>query len=182
MTKYKCSCLLPGAPEERGAPGTSCYCMGIFKGSEAQVKAMSDKYTEGTALKLSKVTFDGSVTAQYIHTPHQIVVDMGKATIHIMSPPELLLSGLKLGSQVVPPRTVAETSSIRSSKSTDVLAMLKSLSAPRKCKSREEVADAILIDGSSNASEHSGISVAIFGRQKIEFLKQNAKKPLVFLN
>ena len=103
-------------------------------------------------------------------------------TIHIMSPPELLLSGLQLGSEVVPPRTVAETSSIRSSKSTDVLAMLKSISESRKCKSGEDVADAILIDGSSNASEHSGISVAIFGRQKLEFLKQNAKKPLVFLN
>ena len=182
VTQHKFSCLLLGAPEERDATGTSCYCMGICKGSEGQVKAMGEKYKEGTALKLSKVTFDGSVNAQYIHTPLQIVVDMGKTTIHIMSPPELLLSGLQLGSQVVPPRTVAETSSIRSSKSTDVLAMLKSISESRKCKSGEDVADAILIDGSSNASEHSGISVAIFGRQKIEFLKQNAKKPLVFLN
>ena len=182
VTQHKFSCLLLGAPEERDATGTSCYCMGICKGSEGQVKAMGEKYKEGTALKLSKVTFDGSVNAQYIHTPQQIVVDMGKTTIQIMSPPELLLSGLKLGSQVVPPRTVAETSSIRSSKSTDVLAMLKSISESRKCKSGEEVADAILIDGSSNASEHSGISVAIFGRQKLEFLKQNAKKPLVFMN
>ena len=182
VTQHKFSCLLLGAPEQLDATGTSCYCMGICKGSEDQVKAMGEKYKEGTAVKLSKVTFDGSVNAQYIHTPLQIVVDMGKTTIHIMSPPELLLSGLQLGSEVVPPRTVAETSSIRSSKSTDVLAMLKSISESRKCKSGEDVADAILIDGSSNASQHAGISVAIFGRQKIEFLKRNAKESLVFLN
>ena len=182
VTQHKFSCLLLGAPEEPDAIGTSCYCMGVFKGSEGQVKAMGEKYKEGTALKLSKVTFDGSVTAQYIHTPHQVVVDMGKTMIHIMSPTELLLSGLNLGSQVVPPRTVAETSSIRSSKSTDVLAIVKSISSSRKCNSGEAVADAILIDGSSNASDHSAISVAVFGSQKIEFLQLHAQKPLVFLN
>ena len=181
-TQHKFSCLLLGAPEESGTTGTSCYCMGIFKGSEVQVKAMTEKYKEGTTLKLSKVTFDGTVTAQYIHTPHQVVVDMGKTTVHIMSPPELQMSGLKLGSQVVPPRTVAETSGIRSSKSTDVLAMIKSMTNARTCNSGEEVADAILIDGSSNSSDHSAISVAVFGHNKITFLKQNAEKPLVFLN
>ena len=181
-TQHKFSCLLLGAPEEPEASGTSCYGMGVFKGSEGQVKALRDKYHEGTVLKLSKVTFDGSVAAQYIHTPRQVVVDMGKTTIQIMSPPELLLSGLKLGSQVVPPRTVAETSSIRTSKATDVLAIVKSISSARKCNSGAEVADAILIDGSSSASDHAAISVAVFGGQKIEFLKQHMKKPLVFLN
>ena len=39
-TQHKFSCLLLGAPEEPDAIGTSCYCMGVFKGSEGQVKAM----------------------------------------------------------------------------------------------------------------------------------------------
>lgn len=181
-TQHKFSCLLLGPPEQAGASGTSCYCAGIFKGSEAQVKAMGEKYKEGMALKLSKVTFDGSVAAQYIHTPHQVVVDMGKTTVQIMSPPELQMSGLKVGSQVVPPRSIAETDSIRSSKTTDVLAMVKSITDARLCHSGQEVADAILIDGSSNASDKSAISVAIFGSQKIAFLKQHIDKPLVFLN
>ena len=34
--------------------------------AEGQVKAMAKKYREGTALKLSKVTFDGSVTAMWL--------------------------------------------------------------------------------------------------------------------
>ena len=135
ITQHKYSCLLLGAPEEVGASGTSCYCMGVYKGSETQVKGMAANYQEGAALKLTKVTFDGSVAAQYIHTPHQVVVDMEKTTIHIMSPPELLMSGLKLGSHVVPPRTVAETSGVHSSKTTDVLAIVKDLSNTRVCKS-----------------------------------------------
>ena len=76
------------------------------------------------ALKLSKVTFDGSVTARYIHTPHQVAVDMGKTTIRIMAPAEPLMRALNLGSHVVPPRTVAETSGIKSSQTTDVLAIV----------------------------------------------------------
>ena len=39
-TQHKYSCLLLGAPEEAGASGTSCYCMGVYKGSETQVKQM----------------------------------------------------------------------------------------------------------------------------------------------
>ena len=65
-TQHKFSCLLLGAPEGPEAIGTSDYCMGVFKGGEGQVKAMAEKYTEGTALKLSKVTFDGSVTAMWL--------------------------------------------------------------------------------------------------------------------
>ena len=109
VTQHKYSCLLLGAPEETGASGTSCYCMGVYKGTEKQVKEMAVKYQEGVALKLSKVTFDGSISAQYMHTPHQVAVDMGKTTIHIVPPAELLMSALKLGSHLVPPRTVAET-------------------------------------------------------------------------
>ena len=181
-TQHKYSCLLLGAPEEEGANGTSCYCMGVYKGSEAEVKGMAAKYQEGVALKLTKVTFDGSVAAQYIHTPKQVVVGMGKTAIHIMSSTELLMSGLKLGSHVAPPRTVAETSGIHSSKATDVLAIVKELSNTRMCRSGEEVADAILIDGSGHASDKSAISVAIFGKEKIAFLKENSGKALVFLN
>ena len=40
-TQHKYSCLLLGAPEEEGANGTSCYCMGVYKGSEKQVKEMA---------------------------------------------------------------------------------------------------------------------------------------------
>ena len=88
--QHNLCCLLLGAPEEAGASGTSCYCMGVHKGIETQVKAMAMKLQEGVALKLSKVTFDGSVTAAYIHTPHAVVVDMSKTTIHVMTPAELL--------------------------------------------------------------------------------------------
>eukprot|EP00974_Lingulodinium_polyedra_P062731 6057070-Lingulodinium_polyedra.AAC.1 len=35
-TQHKFSCLLLGAPEEAGASGTSCYCMGVYKGSETE--------------------------------------------------------------------------------------------------------------------------------------------------
>ena len=31
LTRYKYSCLLLGAPEEAGASGTSCYCVGSTK-------------------------------------------------------------------------------------------------------------------------------------------------------
>ena len=107
---------------------------------------------------------------------------MAKTTINIMSPAELLLSGVKLGSHVVPPRTVAETKTVCSNKSTDLMAIVKEVSVTRPCNSGEEVADVILIDGSGEASDHDGIAVAMFGRKKIAFVRENAGKPLVFLN
>ena len=44
VTQHKLSCLLLGRREE-GPFGTSCYCMGHFKGEEAAVKAMAGKFT-----------------------------------------------------------------------------------------------------------------------------------------
>ena len=126
-TQHKFSCLLLGAAEDAESRCTSSYCMGLGRGSEAQVKALGVKYKAGEVLKLTKVTFDGAVSAQYIHTPLQVVVDMAKTTISIMSPPELLLSGVKLGSHVVPPRTVAETKTVCSNKSTDLMAIVKEI-------------------------------------------------------
>ena len=181
-TQHKFSCLLLGAPEDASATGTASYCMGVSKGNEAQVKAFGEKYKNGEVLKLTKVTFDGTVSPQYIHTPHPMVVDMAKTTIHIMSQTELHMSSVTLGRHVVPPRTVAETSSVRSNKSTDLLAFVKEMSDTRICNSGEAVADAILIDGSGEVSDSDGIAVAVFGQKKITFVRENAGKALVFLN
>ena len=106
--------------------------MGLYKGTETAVKQMAAKYAEDMALKLAKVIFDGSVAAQYIHTPKQEVVDMGKTTVHIMAQPELLMSALKLGSHVVPPRSVAGVTRITTTRGTDVIAVLKEVSTERR--------------------------------------------------
>ena len=42
---------------------------GAYKGSESQVKGMAAKFEEGVALKSTKATCDGTVAAQFIHTP-----------------------------------------------------------------------------------------------------------------
>ena len=87
-----------------------------------------------------------------------------------------------MGSVAVPPRTVAETNKINTNKSTDVLAIVKELSATRTCKSGETVADAIFIDGSKKETEKVAISVACFGPAKVAFIREQMGKPLVFLN
>ena len=128
VTQHKFSCLLFGRREE-GPVGTSCYCMGQFKGEEAVVKAMAGKFTEGTVVKLSKVTFDGAVDASYIHTPKQVAIDLKRTLMLIMSPVELQqVRGVNVGKHVIPPRSVAETSMITSNKAIDVLAIVRELS------------------------------------------------------
>ena len=84
--------------------------MGVAKADFSSVDAMTKRWTEGTIIKISKVTFEGTVGASFIHTPMPVAIDLKRTTIHVMSEPALLMSGLEVASVALPPRTVAETS------------------------------------------------------------------------
>ena len=62
QTQHKFQCLLLGAPDDAG-PATSCYAMGVAKADLSSVDAMARKWPEGTIIKISKVTFEGTVGA-----------------------------------------------------------------------------------------------------------------------
>ena len=54
VVAHKFSCLLLGAGEDAESRSTSSYCVGLGRGTEAQVKALGVKYKAGEVLKLTK--------------------------------------------------------------------------------------------------------------------------------
>ena len=155
QTQHKFKCLLLGSPDADGSV-TCCYGMAIAKDEKSNIEKMAAKLIEGTVIKISKVTFEGPAGNQYNHTPIPFAVDLKRTSVSIMSDTELLMSGMKVAKVALPPRTVAETSKITSNKATDVVGLVKELSADRTCDSGVKVADAIIVDGSSKGEGKAG--------------------------
>ena len=161
-----------------GLKSTS-YCMGFVKGSSSAVKEAQRKFADGSMWALSKVSFDTYTQAQYISTPGTFRVDLSRSTLETST-----FSGVAQPAEyAVPPRTVAETVKITTNRSTDLLAVIKSVGSERKSKSDHDIADVTLIDDSkSSEGTIATITVSVFGGEKIRVLKANVGKPMVFFS
>ena len=159
-----------------GTKGES-YCLGIVKGSLAEQKKAEAKFKDGSPWKLTKAVFDNTAPA-YVSSPIKVRVDMSKSALE-----ECLAADEAIARWPVPPRTVAETSVINTTKATDLIGLVRDMSSTRTTKSNKAVCTVDLIDGSeAEAEKVAVISVAVFGAEKIEFIRENQTKPLAFFN
>ena len=161
-----------------GLKATS-YCKGFVKGSRSDVQEAQRKFPDGSMWTLSKVNLDTYTQAQFISTPVIFRVDMARSTLEVST-----FSGVAQPAEhAVPPRTLAETVKITTNRSTDLLAVIKSVANERKSKSEQDIADVTLIDDSkSSEGALAAITVSVFGGEKIEQLKASIGKPMVVLS
>ena len=85
--------------------------------------------------------------------------------------------------QPVPPRTVAETDGITTSKSQDLLALVKEATNKRQNKDGCDIIDVLLIDGSQTTTgERATVFASVWGPGKVNLVEDNVGKPLAFFN
>jgi len=156
------------------------YCIAFAKDEHGQLENALQTFTQNSVWVLSKPAFDSAADAAYISTPLKFKVDVCKSTLAQVEDAALLSL---LPATAVPPRTVADTAAISSTRSTDIIAVVKNISDTRLTKTKKSVATVELIDGSkSKQGKVATVSIGLFGLEKIAFVKENRAQPLVFFN
>jgi len=175
VTAHKLQCLLLGPSE---TDGTTAYAAAIVKGTKEFVGGAMEKYTHNSRWVLSKVVFDGVGDAKYVSAPLKFRVDLSKSLVQALDSNNM---AVRLAKYPVPPRTVSETAGISDTRSTDLLAIVKSQSTPRPTKS-DVVADVELVDGSTMPNgKVASVTVSVFGQDKLDFISAS-RGPIVFFN
>ena len=84
----------------------------------------------------------------------------------------------------VPPTSVVDLTRITTNRSTDLIAVVKEVSAQtRKGKAEEPIVDVLLVDGTKASSGNlATIDVSVFGASKIDKLKAAVGTPMAFFN
>ena len=172
VTSHKLECRLVGKSEKD-------YVLAVLKGSATEVESAKKKYVDGSVWVLAKVQFEDNASAAMISTPVKLSVDLKKSTVTANSNSNIVQ---ELAQSPVPPRTVAETSQITTTRHQDLLALVTKLSERRQTK-RGEVCDITVMDGSTDAKgKLAQIQIAVWGKDKQDLVEGNVEKPLVFLN
>ena len=171
--------MLPHRQKSPDSEGSEVYCMGVLKGNKEGTEIALKKFAEGTAWAFSKVCIEGGNTT-YIHTPKQIIVDLKGSTYQ---PLIIETCELNLGRFPIPPNTLKDVTVITSNRSTDVIGVIKEISASRICNSGEEVADIVLVDGSiTTGDKNARITTNFFGSKKIQRIRESVTLPMAFFN
>jgi hypothetical protein len=187
MTANKFECILVG-------DNPSDYMLGFVKGTKKQAEDAKKQFKDNTVWKLSKSCFDTWTAAAYISTPKPFRINLGTSTLAAVSEQE----GQAMPLAPVPPRTIAETVCISTSKTQDVLCLVKAVINRRTTKTHTVLVDAILIDGTVANTDSvsqpvaqigdagkvalSTILVTIWGEKKVDKTMANVGKPLAFFN
>ena len=172
ITSHKFECRLVGkSPKD--------YVLAVLKGTQSEVESAKKKYVNGSVWHLSNVKFEESTKPAFISTPLKVSVDIKKSTVNISQNPEL---ENQLVQSPVPPRTVAETSQITTTRHQDLLALVIRVDPLRQTK-RGEVLDVTVMDGTEIAARsYAQVKIAVWGKEKQNLVLLNLGKPLVFLN
>ena len=171
ITAHKLEARLVGDSETK-------YVMAVFKGSSAEVGAAKLKYTNGSVWVLSNIKFDESASVAFLSSPVPWCVDL-KKTSSINNEDTVIEE--KVARMAVPPRTVAETCQITTTRHQDLLGLVSNVESPRQTK-RGEVVDVTVMDGSVNGTDYAQVKIAVWGNEKQQLLKDNVGKPLAFFN
>ena len=171
ITAHKLEARLVGDTETK-------YTMAVFKGSAAEVSAAKLKYMDSSLWVFSNIKFDESASVAFLSSPLPWCVDLKKTNVAINEDTDI---GGKVVQVPVPPRTVAETCQITSTRHQDLLGLVTNVEPPRQTK-RGEVADVTVMDGSENGSDYAQVKIAVWGHAKQQLVKDNLGKPLVFFN
>ena len=163
-----------------GLKGES-YCQGFVKGStQKQCEKAKVDYADGSMWILSKVVLDTYTNSMYISTPVPFRVDLSKSTL---KPFHAFSGAPQPAAFPIPPRTVADVASINTAKSTDLLAIVKSINRERTSSTTNHlIADVELRDGSKIGTALASVKVSVFGKEKLDTLKANLGTPMVFFN
>ena len=158
------------------------YCIGYVKGSEAVCRKAKTDYMDDLLWTLSKISLDANTSSTNISTPIPFRIDLAKSVLTAMTGDGLCA---RMPTHPVPPRTVADVFYMTTKRSTDLIALLKGVSAyKRRSKADEEILDVELVDLSkTNADMLATIVVSVFGKKdKIQFLKDSVGEPMAFFN
>ena len=154
------------------------YCIGYVKGTMEDCRKAQEKFCNGSAWTLSRVAFDTWTNASYISTPVPYRIDLAKSSL-------VAVEGSSSSDRLVPvpPRTVADIARIKTNKGSDLLAMVKEVTRERTNKNEQTIADVTLIDDSELKQGRLATAVVnVWGKEKVELLKQNVGEPMVFFN
>ena len=155
------------------------YVLAVLKGTASEVETAKKKYVNGSVWQLSNVKFEGNTTAPHISTPLKFSVDLKKSIVNLTQNADV---DKVLAQSPVPPRSVAETSQITTTRHQDLLALVTNIDTVRPTK-RGEVLDVTVMDGSANAQgSYAQVKIAVWGKEKQDLVLLNKGKPLVFLN
>ena len=93
-----------------------------------------------------------------------------------------LLCG-KMSPGPMPPRTVAETSCIKSTRATDILAVVETVGVPRINRNDRTIIDVTLIDDSTASNgKLATVVISVWGKEKAEALGKIEGQAMVFFN
>ena len=172
ITSHKLECRVVGKSEKD-------YVLAILKGTSSEVESAKKKYINGSVWELSNVKFEENTTPAHISTPLQFSVDLKRSTI---SPNKNTDLEKDLVQSPVPPRTVAETSQVTTTRYQDLLALVTKVDPLRQTK-RGEVLDVTVMDGSADKhGSYAQVKIAVWGKEKQSLVLLNLGKPLVFLS
>ena len=156
VRSYKFETRLTGKSEK-------AYVLAVLKGTEAEVKAAEAKYKNGSIWEVSKVNFEENMTHAFISSAHKVSVDLKKSTL--LQTTDAALDN-ELAKAAVPPRTVAETSKITSTRNQDLLAIVTAMEPIRTTK-RGNALDITVMDASEDsAGNYAKVVVTVWGETK----------------
>ena len=159
----------------------SVYMTGFLKGSEKTAQEAQKKYKDGNVYKLAKTTLDSWTATAYISSPKAFRVDMGKSTLTLQEPSSE--EAQRMPKEPVPPRTVAETASISTNKSQDLIAVVKEVKNQRQTAAGKDVIDVVLIDDSKTENgERATLFLSVWGDEKVQKVACNVGQTLAFFN
>ena len=155
------------------------YVLAMLKGTKSEVESAKKNYVNGSVWQLSNIKFEENTTPAFISTPLKVSVDIKKSTVKLNENADL---ENQLVQSPVPPRTVAETSKITTTRHQDLLALVTKVDPLRQTK-RGEVLEVTVMDGSEDAKgSYAQVQIAVWGKEKQDLVLLNLGKPLVFLN
>lgn len=83
----------------------------------------------------------------------------------------------------IPPRTVAETASISTNKSQDLISLMEDVKNQRKNAAGKDIIDVVLIDDSkTEGGERATLFLSVRGDEKVQKVASNVRQTLAFFN
>ena len=159
------------------------YCVGFVKGAKGDVASSMDKFREGTVWTLRRVVFESNAQVAYMSSSILISVDLGKSHLspHSSDTSEDNSFRGRMPRSAVPPRQVAEIALFKTQRSTDLIALVRSVSDVRSTPRGVEVADVELIDDSKAVDgSKATVKLTVWSRVNIDAVKNLVGHPAVF--
>ena len=152
------------------------YCMGQMRWATKDANkfhSVEQKFKDGLAFTMTKVSIVKDAKKDYVHCPIQLVVNVGSTSF---SP--LLNSSVIGNSYPEPPASIADCSHLTKQQLFDVTALVKSVSKCRPVKDNRVVFDVVILDGSKSDERVRTMPLTVFTERPIGL---NSGEPSMWL-